>query len=99
MDNVITITIPDEARDAVQKADIEQASRRNIITYILGHDDIQVSESLFAKYQEEYDQKLLAFENAKRQLEENYILPAVDNKKNTWALDYNTCKIKIQIIE
>ena len=99
MDNIVYIQIPEEVRNDIQKADIEQSSRRNIITYLLGHDDIEISESRFAKYQKEYDEKLFAFEVAKRDLEQRYILPAVNNQKNTWALDYNTCKVKIQITE
>lgn len=91
-----TITIPEELRDKVQRADIERSACRDIITYIIGKNDIDLSNERFLQYQQEYNNRFFAFENAKKEVERDYV------KKNfndaiSWNLDYNTCEVTVTI--
>lgn len=94
-----TITIPEEIRDMVQKANVERDSRRDILTYIMSHPDIDIPEERFTRYQKEYDEKYLAFEQAKGIIEKEYVVPATDGKASNWSLDYSSCVVTITINE
>ena len=95
---IMTITIPEEVRNKVQKADIERSSRRDIITYIM-EKDINISEERFKEYQKEYDEKFFEFEQAKDEIEKNYVVPATEGKASNWSLDYSSCVVTININE
>lgn len=95
---IMTITIPEEVRNKVQKADIERSSRRDIITYIM-EKDINISEERFKQYQKEYDEKFFEFEQAKNEIEKNYVVPATKGKASNWSLDYSSCVVTININE
>lgn len=99
MSKTITVTVPAEVRDEVQKYDIERSSRRDLIAYILSNDALQVSPDKLARYQTEYDEKYAAFEKAKNQIEVNYVQPAANGKAINWSLDYDSCVITITIDE
>lgn len=91
----ITIEVPEEVKNAVQRADIECSSRRDIITYIM-EKDLNVSAERMAVYQKEYDDKYFAFESAKGDLEREYVRKAVSNPLN-WSLDYHTNIVTINM--
>jgi len=95
----IEITVPQEIRDMVQKANIERDSRRDILTYIMSHSDINISDERIARYQKEYDEKYFAFEQAKSKIEKEYVVPAGKGKQLNWSLDYSTCIITITLDE
>ena len=91
------ITIPEEVSLQVQKANTERDSRKDLILYILEHDEVHVSEEAFNAYKAEYDEKYLAFEKAKNMVEENYVKPAADGQIVEWSLDYATCVVSIKL--
>jgi hypothetical protein len=91
-----TVEVPEYVRDMVQKANMECDSRKSILLAIIAG-DVNVSEERAAKYQEEYDEKFFAFEQAKAKIEKEYVLPAVNGKANNWSLDYATCVITITV--
>lgn len=93
------ITVPEEVRNAIQRVNLERDSRRDVLIFIMEHEDINISPERFAQYQKEYDEKYLAFEQAKSKLEKEYVLPVTNGKANNWSLDYATCKITIEINE
>lgn len=95
----IEITVPEEIRNMVQKANVERDSRRDILTYIMANSNINISEERFEKYQKEYDEKFLAFEQAKNFIEKEYVMPAAEGKASSWSLDYATCIVTININE
>ena len=95
----IEITVPEEIRDMAQKANVERDSRRDIITYIMTNSDINISEERFKEYQKEYDEKYLAFEQAKNVIEKDYIMPTTEGKASNWSLDYSSCVVTITINE
>ena len=91
------IIIPEELRTQAQRANIERDSRRDILLYIMSHDDISISEERIARYQKEYDEKYLKFEQAKSIIEKEYVMPATDGKALNWSLDYRTCIVSITL--
>ena len=95
----IEITVPEYIRDQAQKANVERDSRRDILTYIMSHSDIDIPEERFIRYQKEYDEKYLAFEQAKGIIEKEYVVPATEGKASNWSLDYSSCVVTITINE
>ena len=91
------IIIPEELRTQAQRANIERDSRRDILLYIMSHDDIDISEERIARYQKEYDEKYLEFEQAKSVIEKEYVMPATDGKALNWSLNYHTCVVSITL--
>lgn len=85
---MVTITVPEEIKNATQRADVECSARRDIITYIM-EKNLAVPAERFAEYQKEYDDKFLAFEQAKSRIEREYVRKAVENPVS-WSLDYHT---------
>lgn len=97
MSKTITVKIPEEVRDEVQRYDLERSSRRDIIAYILSNNSINISSERMAQYQKEYEEKFMLFEKAKNKIENKYVQPAAKNKAVNWQLDYETCEIIITI--
>ena len=95
--NTITITIPEELRNRVQRADIERSARRDIIIYLMQHPEVEVSEERRLAYQKEYDDKFFEVEQAKSIVEKEYVQPAANNKAINWNLNYNNCEVTIQL--
>ena len=95
----IEITVPEYIRDQAQKANIERDSRRDILTYIISHPDIDISEERFSRYQKEYDEKYFAFEQAKDLIEKEYVVPIAKGKQLNWSLNYHTCVVTITVDE
>lgn len=85
---MVTITVPEEIKNITQRADIECAARRDIITYIM-EKNLAIPAERFAEYQKDYDDKYFAFEQAKSRIEKEYVRKAVDNPIS-WSLDYHT---------
>lgn len=91
-----TITIPEELRDRTQRANLERDSRRDILIYIM-ENNLNIPKERIANYQKEYDEKYFEFEQAKTIIEKEYIIPASEGKMIDWSLDYNTCKVNINL--
>lgn len=91
---MITIEIPKEIVIKVQRADIEQSARKEIIAYIL-EKNLDISSERFEQYQKEYDDKFFAFEQAKQEVEQTYVLPTIKNPKH-WTLEYNSGLLTIE---
>ena len=90
---MVTVTIPEEVTTMVQRADIECASRREIITYIL-ENNLNVSMERFAAYQKDYDDKYFKFQQMKAKIEKDYVRTNVENPVS-WSLNYNTNVVTI----
>ena len=91
-----TISIPEEIRDRVQKANVERDARRDILLYIM-QNDINISEERIARYQKEYDEKYFEFEQAKSIIEKDFVKPTTDGKALNWSLDYSNCVVSITL--
>ena len=95
----IEIEIPEEVRDHVQRCDIECSSRRDIIMQILTH-DYNITQERINQCWKDYEEKFYNFEQAKSNLEKNYIFTNI-KKENliNWYLDYQSCIITVQVEE
>ena len=91
----VTIKIPEDVKNQVQRADIECSARRSIITTIL-EQDLIIPEERFKAYQKDYDEKFFAFESMKTMVEREYIHTKIDNPIN-WVLDYSTNIITVTV--
>ena len=91
-----TITVPEEIRNRVQKANVERDARRDILLYIM-QNDINIPEERIVRYQKEYDEKYFEFEQAKSVIEKEYVVPATNGKTLNWSLDYATCVVSITL--
>lgn len=96
----LSIKIPEDIKNFAQKCDIEKDSRRDIIIYIL-QNDISVINEKFDKYQKEYEEKFFAFEEVKKLLEKNFVIPNIPKNKKLkyWSLNYDSSIITIEVIE
>lgn len=94
-----TVTIPEELRNKVQRANIERDSRRDILLYIM-QNNLNISEERIANYQKEYDEKYYEFEQMKSIIEKEYIQPIINNNQTSnWTLNYNNCIITIEVFD
>ncbi len=90
------ITIPEELRTCTQRANVERDARRDILLYIM-QNDVNIPQERIDRYQKEYDEKYLAFEQAKSIIEKNYVMPATDGKALNWSLNYSDCVVSITL--
>lgn len=91
-----TITIPEDICNQVKKANVEKDSRRDILTYIMQY-NIHIPTEQFDRYQKEYDEKFLAFEEAKNNIEKEYVMPATNGRALNWSLNYSNCVVSITL--
>lgn len=90
-----TIVVPEDIRNAIQKANLERDSRRDILLYIM-QNSINIPEEKLKAYEKEYDEKYADFEKLKTQIEKDYVLPAIaPNQPKGWNLDYHSCILTI----
>jgi len=99
MSKTIIVSVPEDICTAIQKADVERSSRRDILIYLMEHPELNITQERRDAYQKEYDEKYLAFEAAKLNFEKTFVQPAVDNKAMSWNLDYNNREVTITIEE
>jgi hypothetical protein len=93
----ITIEVPEEVKNRVQRADVEQSAHKEIIATILER-NLNIPADRMAAYQKEYENKFFAFEEAKTDIEREYVRKAVKNPLN-WTLDYHTNIITVTVEE
>ena len=96
---IINVTIPESIKNLAQKFDIEKNSRQDIIFNILFNKNINISKERFDEYQKDYENKYFAFEQIKKEIEKQYVLPAIKDKSSfiSWILDYDTSTIVIEV--
>ena len=95
-------TIPEDIRNITQRANIERDACRDIIVYIMSN-KVDIPKERFDEYQKDYDEKFMAFEQAKSIIHDKYVRPFLDsqgvaaNSNYSWNLDYNTCEIEVTV--
>ena len=89
MEKIIIVDTAD--RDMVQKADIEVSSRMNLISFMLSR-NMDTNTDYFKRYEKEYQECFLAFEQAKTYIFNKYVK---DEKALSWSLNYETCQLTI----
>lgn len=95
--NIKKITIPDYIRNTIQRYDNEQTAIKEIIGYISSH-NYNISNERYVEYEKNFYEKFIIFNKLKKELEELYVIPNIDNNKNyTWYLDYLTSTLIITL--
>ena len=88
------IEIPQDVVLQLQKADIEQQARKEIIAYILTS-ELDISSQRFLDYQKDFEEKLQVFNNLKRQFSEKWVKP-LKNDASHWEVSYETCILEVE---
>lgn len=90
------ITVPQETCDMVQRADIEQASRREILVSCIER-GTSTEAPAFKQYQNEFNDWFVKFMDAKLKVEEEYVTPlnTPEQTAKSWTLNYNTRELTI----
>ena len=91
-----TITIPEELRNRIQRANVERDSRRDILLYIM-QNNLNIPEERIKQYQKEYDEKYFEFEKIKGIIEKEFVMPATNNTALNWSLNYDNCLVTIEV--
>lgn len=84
---VITKVLDEETVTNVERYSYEFEARKNVITEMLSQ-DMDTSTMAFENYQHELIKYKVLFENAKKEIEENFVKD-VEGWVN-WSLDYNS---------
>jgi hypothetical protein len=85
--NVIIVDEID--RNNVQRADLECSARMNIISFLIKN-NVEISNTRFQDYQNEYTKYFAEFETQKVNLERKYL---AGKSYTSWALNYQTCEL------
>lgn len=89
--NVLTVEVPVDEVEKVQRADIEQSARREIIVSCIDR-GIGDHNPTFVKYQNEYNMWFTEFMRLKREIEVKYVESknAPNLVARSWNLNYET---------
>ena len=92
--NTLTINIPKEATDTMQRLSIEVEARASLINrfFASGQD---VNHEVFQKYHDEYVEYFSQYEVAKHMIEEKYIPEEHRSKNTTWELNFWDSKLTV----
>lgn len=74
--------------DYMEGLSYEVAARRDVITFMLAN-KMDTDSAQFRAYHKEYMEFFVQLENAKAQLEKDYVRPNIQGKAE-WNLDYET---------
>ncbi|MCM1230107.1 MAG: hypothetical protein NC489_08240 [Ruminococcus flavefaciens] len=90
------IKIPQDVCDAVQRADIEQAARREILATCIERGTPTDSLS-FQQYQSEFNEWFVKFMDEKLKVEKAYVAPLNNDAETakSWTLNYHTQELTI----
>lgn len=84
----MTIVIDKDMCDKIATLHYEVESRKAIITTFLANSEMKINDT-FNKYQKEYQELYVAYNQAKEQMTSTYNLPT----NATWNLDFATCEL------
>lgn len=88
------IEIPQDIVLTLQKADLEQQARKEIIAYILTT-DLDISTERFLNYQKDFEEKLQIFNNLKLQFSEEWVKPLKKDATH-WKITYETRMLEVE---
>ena len=81
------IEIPEAATSIIQRLDLDVQGYKDIIIYLLNHNDIDISKEKFDNYQQKYLEAKYTFELAKQELEKQY-MDSENITNYNWNLNY-----------
>lgn len=89
-----TIVISKDDVLMVQKAQYQMNSRMNLIHYLIEqHTDAE--NTIFKKYNQEYQEFFEEYDKAKNFIETTYVRTEIENPIR-WDLNFNTCELTIE---
>jgi len=84
-------------RDKLQALNVELDARKAIISEFL-KSGVNVTTPAFKAYEEAYFKVFMEFEQAKREVEKNYVLGELtDDVTANWEVNYDKCEITITL--
>ena len=94
----IELEVAREIVDIVESYDYEYSARKDVISNIVAN-GMSIDNDIFKKYQREMIEFNVQFNQAKKEVEEKYVIPATNGALCSWTLDYSTGKLTIDIKE
>jgi hypothetical protein len=83
-----------ELINLIEKLHYEVNSRKDLIAYMLNN-NMRTDTEAYEKYNREYREFYIQYNEAKNKLEEIYVRTAVENPIN-WNLDFETSEVTIE---
>lgn len=93
----IKIKINSEINNLLERLHYEVAARQDLLTFMIDH-NMDITNSSFKAYQQEYREVYTQYNVAKKELEKQYVLPAANNEPNSWSLDFETEELTVNIM-
>lgn len=87
------IEIPEEVVNHLQRLSLETESRKDLIAFMLQSDMTTATEQ-FERYQKEYQDFYMLYQDAKTKFEKEYVRTAVDTPIK-WNLDFTERQVTI----
>lgn len=89
-------------KDKLQKLSIEVESRQSLLAFMISHD--MMNNYNFSKYEDEYKEFYILYEQEKQNFQKIYIDPILIDKKadptkSSWYLDFNTGEVTVTLYE
>lgn len=95
MDNKVQkIKIDEDITTKIEALQYEIDTRKDVIAFMIAS-DMNMETDAFKKYSKELTEFKVQYEEAKRVIEEDYVIPAMEGKKCTWSLDFYTSEVSI----
>ena len=93
-----TVEVNAELRDYIEALNYEVESRKSLIAFAL--EKGLVENESFKKYHDEYKEAFIMYEEAKANLEQQFVVPLLkEDEKCEWNLNFKDCIITIDIKE
>lgn len=90
----VTITIPMELSDNIQRIQVELDGLKQLIGYLLSTEEYNIPVEKIEKLQEEFIMKNKIYNELKLKVED-YIPEDFDKNKTSWTLDFSTYQVEI----
>lgn len=93
------IKIPSELTSAIEVAQYDYNSYRDIIVYMLSSTNYDTDTKAFKNYNELSKKAYVAYETLKRQLQDEYIVPVCGNNIVNWNLNFDSSEVTVNYYE
>lgn len=89
------IEIPEEMVNYLQRLAYETDARSNLCAFMTRQG---IKNEAFNDYHREYIEFYTKYELAKKQMEDDYIKPAIESNNFTWNLDFKTGQVSVDVL-
>lgn len=88
------ISIDENLSNKLEALQYEIDTRKEIIAFMLAS-DMNMETAAFKKYSKELTEFKVEYEEAKKIIEDDYVIPAMEGKKCSWSLDFSTSEVTV----